>query len=96
MFPEHGRTVQLMNINTCELDQWAVVQSASGPSPVPCGAKAKAWLTRTVRTQSVDCLGAAYNRRGQILAYCTVNGEDVALEMLRRSSGLRHSEPAAR
>src|SRR3546814_10979455 len=37
MFPEHGRTVQLMNIDTCELPQWAVVQSSSGPSPVQIG-----------------------------------------------------------
>lgn len=83
MFPEHGRTVQLMNIDTCELPQWAVVQSSSGPSPVPCGAKAKAWLTRTVGTQSVECLGTGYTQSGQVLAYCTVRGRDVALEMLR-------------
>lgn len=83
LFPEHGRTVQLMNINTCELAQWAVVQSSSGPSPVPCGAKAKAWLTRTVATQSVDCLGTGYTRAGQVLAYCAVKGKDLALEMLR-------------
>jgi endonuclease YncB( thermonuclease family) len=83
LFPEHGRTVQLVNIDTCELPQWAVVQASSGPSPVPCGAKAKAWLTRTVGTQSVDCLGTGYTQSGQVLAYCTVRGRDIALEMLR-------------
>lgn len=83
LFPEHGRTVQLMNIDTCDLPQWAVVQSSSGPSPVPCGAKAKAWLTRTVGTQTVDCLGTGYTQSGQVLAYCSVKGRDVALEMLR-------------
>ena len=83
LFPEHGRTVQLMNIDTCDLPQWAVVQSSSGPSPVPCGAKAKAWLTRTVGTQVVDCLGTGYTQSGQVLAYCSVKGRDVALEMLR-------------
>lgn len=83
MFPEHGRTVQLMNINTCELPQWAAVRSSSGSSPVPCGAKAKAWLTRTVGAQSVECLGTGYTQSGQVLAYCTVTGRDVALEMLR-------------
>lgn len=83
MFPEHGRIVQLMNIDTCDLPQWAVVQSSSGPSPVPCGAKAKAWLTRTVGAQTVDCLGTGYTQSGQVLAYCSVKGRDVALEMLR-------------
>lgn len=83
MFPEHGRTVQLMNIDTCELAQWSVVRSSSGPSPVPCGAKAKAWLTRTVGAQSVECLGAGFTQSGQVLGYCTVRGRDVALEMLR-------------
>lgn len=83
LFPEHGRTVQLMNIDTCDLPQWAVIQSSSGPSPVPCGAKAKAWLTRTVGTQTVDCLGTGYTQSGQVLAYCSVKGRDVALEMLR-------------
>lgn len=83
LFPEHGRTVQLMNIDTCDLPQWAVAQSSSGPSPVPCGAKAKAWLTRTVGTQTVDCLGTGYTQSGQVLAYCSVKGRDVALEMLR-------------
>ena len=83
LFPEYGRTVQLMNIDTCDLPQWAVVQSSSGPSPVPCGAKAKAWLTRTVGAQTVDCLGTGYTQSGQVLAYCSVKGRDVALEMLR-------------
>ncbi|MBE0579974.1 MAG: thermonuclease family protein [Devosia sp.] len=83
LFPDQGRTVQLMNIDTCEVAQWAVVQSSSGPSPVPCGARAKAWLTRTVGTQSVDCQGAGFTRTGQVLAYCAVGGRDVALEMLR-------------
>lgn len=83
LFPEHGRTVQLMHIDTCELPQWAVVRSSTGPFPVPCGAKAKAWLTRIVGTQSVACLGTGYTQTGQALAYCTVKGRDIALEMLR-------------
>lgn len=83
LFPDQGRAVQLMNIDTCDLAQWAVVRSSSGPSPVPCGARAKAWLTRTVGTQSVDCQGAGFNGTGQVLGYCTVKGRDVALEMLR-------------
>ena len=84
LFPEHGRTVQLMNVDTCDLAQWAVIPTTdhSGPVPVPCGAKAKAWLTRTVGTQSVDCTGAGYTRQGQVLAFCSVRGSDLALEML--------------
>ena len=85
LFPEHGRTVQLMDVNTCDLVQWAVKPPSdqSDPAPVPCGAKAKAWLTRIVGTQSVDCTAAGYTGRGQVLAYCAVKGQDVALEMLR-------------
>ena len=85
-FPGHGRTVQLVNINTCNLAQWAVIPPASRadkPAPIPCGAKAKAWLARSIGTNKVQCSPAGYTAQGQFLAYCTVKEKDLALEMLR-------------
>lgn len=86
-FPEGGRKVRLASIDACELPQWAYDPHRHGesaiPKPVPCGPLAKAWLKRTVGGARVTCIVQGNDRAGDPLGRCTVNGRDLALEMLR-------------
>lgn len=88
-FPEHAAKVRLLDIDTCELPQWAFDPKwnernrIKAPPPVPCGPLAKAWLKRTKGRSIVHCAVAAHDRDGVPLARCTVKGKDLALEMLR-------------
>lgn len=88
-YPQYGQKVRLMDIDTCELPQWAldpvwenrdVVRS---PQPVPCGPLATAWLKRAIGANTVQCTGVAYANDGTLLAYCNSQGYDLALELLR-------------
>lgn len=88
-FPEHAVKVRLLDIDTCELPQWAFDPKwnerdrIKGPPPVPCGPLAKAWLKRIVGASVVQCEVAALDSHGIPLARCTVKGKDLAPEMLR-------------
>lgn len=88
-FPEHAAKIRLLNIDACELPQWAFDPKwnerdrIKAPPPVPCGPLAKAWLKRTTRLSVVQCAVAALDSQGVPLARCTVEGKDLALEMLR-------------
>lgn len=86
-FPEDGRKVRLASIDTCELPQWAYDPHRHGesaiPKPVPCGPLAKAWLKRTVGGARVTCIVHGNDGAGALLGRCTVNGRDLALEMVR-------------
>nr|WP_246471281.1 thermonuclease family protein [Aminobacter lissarensis] len=88
-FPEHALKIRLVDIDACELPQWAFDpkwierERTKAPPPVPCGPLAKAWLKRTIGLAIVDCAIAAHDSEGVALARCTVKGKDVALEMLR-------------
>jgi len=88
-FPEHAVKVRLLNIDACELPQWAFDPKwnerdrIKAPPPVPCGSLAKAWLKRTTGRAVVQCTVAVHDNQGVPLARCTVKGKDIALEMLR-------------
>lgn len=88
-FPEHAATVRLLDIDACELPQWAFDpkwterERIKAPPPVPCGPLAKAWLKRTIGSVIVNCTVAAHDIDGVPLARCRVKGKDLALEMLR-------------
>lgn len=88
-FPEHAAKVRLLDIDACELPQWAFDPKwnerdrIKAPPPVPCGPLAKAWLKRTTRRAVVQCTVAVHDNQGVPLARCTVKGKDLALEMLR-------------
>ena len=88
-YPQYAQKVRLMDIDTCELPQWAldpvwenrdVVRS---PQPVPCGPLATAWLKRAIGVHPVRCTGVAYAADGTLLAYCSSRGYDLGVEMLR-------------
>lgn len=86
-FPEDGQKVRLASIDTCELPQWSYDPRRHGesatPKPVPCGPLAKAWLKRSVGSARVTCIVQGNDGAGVLLGRCTVNGRDLALEMLR-------------
>jgi endonuclease YncB( thermonuclease family) len=88
-FPEFAAKVRLLDIDACELPQWAFDPKwndrdrIKAPPPVPCGPLAKAWLKRTTGNAIVLCTVAAYDRDGSPLARCTVKGTDLGLELLR-------------
>ncbi len=88
-FPEHAEKVRLLDLDVCELPQWAFDprwddrDRTKAPPPVPCGPLAKAWLKRTTGNDRVECAVAFYDRDGVPLALCTVKGRDIAVEMLR-------------
>lgn len=86
-FPEGGQKVRLASIDACELPQWSYDPRRRGesaiPKPVPCGPLAKAWLKRTVGGARVTCIVQGNDGAGALLGRCTVNGRDLALEMLR-------------
>lgn len=88
-FPEHAAKVQLLDIDACELPQWAFDpkwierERVKAPPPVPCGPLAKAWLKRSVGSAVVTCTVTAYDSDAVPLARCNVMGKDLALEMLR-------------
>lgn len=88
-FPEFAARVRLLDIDACELPQWAFDprwtdrNRIKAPPPVPCGPLAKAWLKRTTGNAIVRCTVAAYDRDGSPLARCTVKGTDLGLELLR-------------
>jgi endonuclease YncB( thermonuclease family) len=88
-FPEHATKIHLLDIDACELPQWAFDPKwnerdrIKGPPPVPCGPLAKAWLKRTTGRSLVQCAVAALDSQGVPLARCTAKGKDLALEMLR-------------
>lgn len=80
-FPKLGATVQLMDIDACELPQWSFDPNTR--EPLPCGGLAKAWLKRTVGSAEITCHVAAFSNTGETLAYCWNGKLDVALSMLR-------------
>jgi endonuclease YncB( thermonuclease family) len=88
-YPSHAAKVRLLDIDTCELPQWAFDPQwvdrdrVKAPPPVPCGPLAKAWLKRAIGSASVECIVATHDRDGAPLARCMVKGRDLALEMLR-------------
>ncbi|MBB5539411.1 endonuclease YncB(thermonuclease family) [Rhizobium giardinii] len=86
-YPQHAQRVRLVDIDTCELPQldpkWVNRERQKGPSPVPCGALAKAWLKRTVGNKPVECSVVTYGNDGIPEARCTARGRDLAAEMLR-------------
>jgi endonuclease YncB( thermonuclease family) len=88
-FPEYAAKVRLLDIDACELPQWAFDpkwnerERIKAPPPVPCGPLAKAWLKRTIGSAIANCSVAAYGINGVPLARCSVKGRDIALEMLR-------------
>ncbi|WFR97809.1 thermonuclease family protein [Rhizobium tumorigenes] len=99
-YPQASTTVRLSGIDTCELPQWAFKAEASKPAddaaliPLPCGALAKAWLTRAARGAVVRCKGVSYDTQGTLGARCSVQGHDLGLEMLR-VGWARTTEPAS-
>lgn len=88
-YPQHAQKVRLMDIDTCELPQWALNpvwenrEVIRSPQPVPCGPLATAWLKRAIAANPVRCTGVAYAHDGTLLAYCTSQGYDLGVEMLR-------------
>lgn len=88
-FSEQATKIRLLDIDTCELPQWAFDPKwddrdhRKAPPPVPCGPLAKAWLKRTTGDYRVECSVAAYDFDGVPLARCTARGSDLAREMLR-------------
>jgi endonuclease YncB( thermonuclease family) len=88
-FPETGQSVRLADIDACELPQWALNPEwmdrdrIKSPAPVPCGSLAKAWLKRTIGSSTVECTPVAYDHDAMPLAFCTMDDQNLALEMLR-------------
>lgn len=88
-YPQYAQKVRLADIDACELPQWALDpkwqdrNQIKAPPPVPCGPFAKAWLKRTIGTQSVECTVTGYQSDGVPAARCHAGGRDPALEMLR-------------
>lgn len=91
-FPASRRLVRLAAIDSCELPQWAfdpkaTQQYGKALMPVPCGGFAKAWLKRTIASRAVSCQVVASwtdKATGEPMeARCVVNGQDLALSMLK-------------
>lgn len=81
-FPDSGAVVQLMDLDACELPQWAFVQNSR--RPVPCGGFAKAWLKRLIGQTPVACHVATIAADGMPLAYCFRGKSDLGLRMLAK------------
>ena len=81
-FPDSGAVVQLMDIDACELPQWAYNQDMK--RPVPCGGFAKAWLKRLIGQTPVACHVATIAPDGMPLAYCFRGKSDLGLRMLAK------------
>lgn len=86
-FPEHAAKVQLAEIDSCELPQWAYDPKRYGdssiPKPVPCGPLAKAWLKRAVGSKRITCKVSLSTEPQVFVGVCTVGSRDLAPEMLR-------------
>lgn len=88
-YPAGGVKVRLVDIDACELPQWALDpewtdrSATKAPTPVPCGPLAKAWLTRSIHGREVECAVQRYDVDGTALASCVAGRTDLALEMLR-------------
>jgi len=88
-FPARALRVRLADLDACELPQWALDpkwnnrKAIKAPPPVPCGAFAKAWLTRTIGSASATCSIISYGSDAIARARCLARGRDLALEMLR-------------
>ena len=89
VFPQFGVKVQLADIDVCELPQWAINpkwddrQIDKAPMPIPCGSLSKAWLKRVTGASTVKCVVSAYTVNGEPVARCSVEGHDLAVEMLK-------------
>lgn len=81
-FPDSGAVVQLMDLDTCELPQWAYNQDMK--RPVPCGGFAKAWLKRIIGQTSIACHVATIAPDGMPLAYCFRGKQDIALVLISK------------
>lgn len=81
-FPDSGAVVQLMDLDTCELPQWAYHQDMK--RPVPCGGFAKAWLKRIIGQASIACHVATIAPDGMPLAYCFRGKNDIGLQLLAK------------
>jgi endonuclease YncB( thermonuclease family) len=88
-YPQLAQRVRLVDIDACELPQWALDptwtdrRQVRSPAPVPCGPLAKAWLKRAIGGHPTTCRAVAYDTQGIPLAYCSARGYDLGLEMLR-------------
>ncbi len=87
-FGNHRMLVQLSEIDSCELPQWAFDPRASQSinrtlAPVPCGALAKAWLKRTVGEHVVSCSFIVQDPSDLASGVCKASGLDLSHEMLR-------------
>ncbi|MBX8827189.1 thermonuclease family protein [Ochrobactrum sp. SFR4] len=87
-YPRYEQRVRLAGIDACDLPQWAMKPewergTSKAPSPVPCGAFAKAWLNRIIGVSVVRCSVTGYDKDGAARARCFTGGQDLALEMLR-------------
>lgn len=86
-FPERAVKVRLAGIDSCELPQWSYDPTRHAerpvPKPVPCGPLAKAWLKRSVGDRQVTCRLPPQAGSGTRFGTCTVQGRDLALEMLK-------------
>lgn len=81
-FPDSGAVVQLMDLDTCELPQWAYSQDMK--RPVPCGGFAKAWLKRIIGQAAIACHVATVAPDGTELSYCFRGKQDVGLAMVSK------------
>jgi endonuclease YncB( thermonuclease family) len=81
-FPDSGAVAQLMDLDTCELPQWAYHQDMK--RPVPCGGFAKAWLKRLIGQNNIACYVATYAPDGMPLAYCFRGKLDIGLQMIAK------------
>ena len=86
-FPEHAVKVRLADIDSCELPQWAYDPKRHGeraiPKPVPCGAFAKAWLTRSIGAARVKCRITAQPGPTVLIGHCSAGSRDFVLDMIR-------------
>lgn len=81
-FPDSGAVVQLMDLDTCELPQWAYNQDMK--RPVPCGGFAKAWLKQIIGQASITCHVATIAPDGMPLAYCFRENQDIGLKLIAK------------
>jgi len=88
-YPHLAQKVRLVDIDTCELPQWALTpewddrQRTKSPAPVACGPLAKAWLKRLIQDDPVRCVTAEIATDGTPLAFCSTRSSDLGREMLR-------------
>jgi len=75
--------VRLLGLDAPELDQ---VCWRDDGTEWPCGRDARAAMTRILAAGHVDCLPESEDRYGRTLARCSVDGKDIAAEIV--SQGL--------